>query len=118
MRPQNLSHKVRGIIANRGRYEEVLLSAISLWEFCKLVQTKRLGISCSARVWLEEALDMPALRLVPLSPSIAYHSTTLPQPLSFDPADEIIVATAREENAIILTKDGAMRDYEHVRTLW
>ena len=54
--------------------------------------------------WIHEALDMYKLRLVPLYPVLAYRSTILPQPFHDDPADQIIVTTAREENATILTK--------------
>lgn len=61
---------------------------------------------------------MPKLRLVPLTPTIAYRSTSLPQPFHHDLADQIIVATAREENATVLTKDELIENYSHVRTLW
>ncbi|MGD0655554.1 MAG: type II toxin-antitoxin system VapC family toxin [Thermoguttaceae bacterium] len=118
VQPEKLSRKVGALIANPKRYEELLLSAISVWEFCKLLEKERLGISCDPEDWVSLALAMPKLRLVQLSPSIAYRSTTLPQPFSSDPADQIIAATAREENATILTKDELMRRYPHVRTLW
>ena len=118
MHPAKLSRKVKGLIADPKRHGELLLSAISVWEFCKLLEKERLGISCDAEEWLATALSMPKLRLVALSPPIAYRSTVLPQPFSSDPADQIIVATAREENATILTKDEVMRGYKHVRTLW
>ena len=118
MDPGKLSRKVKSLIAAPKRYEELLLSAISVWEFCELLEKKRLGISCDPEGWLATALTMRKLRLVALSPSIAYRSTVLPQPFSSDPADQIIVATAREENATILTKDDVMREYKHVRTLW
>jgi PIN domain nuclease of toxin-antitoxin system len=61
---------------------------------------------------------MPKLRLVHLTPILAYRSTVLPQPFHNDPADQIIVATAREENATILTKDQGILDYRHVQSLW
>ncbi len=67
---------------------------------------------------MDEALDMPRLRMVPLTPRIAYRSTVLPPPFHSDPADQIIVATAREMNATIVTKDQRVRDYAQVRTLW
>lgn len=118
MRPSSLSRKVKGLIADPDRYEELLLSAISVWEFCKLLEKGRLGISCDPEEWLATALAVPKLRLVPLSPPIAYRSTVLPPPVSSDPADQIIIATAREENATILTKDAVMRRYTHVRTVW
>ena len=118
MRPENLSRKVKGLIAASQKYEEILLSAISVWEFCKLLEKRRMGISCDPRDWVETALAMPKLRLVPLSPVIAYRSTVLPQLASADPADQIIVATAQEENAILLTKDEVLRQSACVRTIW
>jgi PIN domain nuclease of toxin-antitoxin system len=118
MNPANLSDKVRQVIADSEKYSELLLSAISPWEFCKLLEKKKLGISCPPEEWLKEALDMPKFRLVELTPIIAYRSTSLPQPFHNDPGDQIIVATAREENATLLTKDGKIRQYSYVKTLW
>ena len=118
MRPQKLSARVRQLIADPQRSEELLLSAISPWEFCKLLEKGKLEISCDPERWMHEALDMPRLRVVPLTPRIAYRSTVLPPPFHSDPADQIIVATAREMNATILTKDQRLRDYAQVRTVW
>lgn len=118
MHPKKLSPKVHTLLATPKRYEELLLSAISPWEFSKLIEKGRLGISCNPEEWISEALAMPKLRLVPLTPAIAYRSTSLPQPFHGDPADQIIVATAREENATLLTKDKLIQGYSHVRTLW
>jgi len=61
---------------------------------------------------------MYKLRLVGLTPRIAYQSTVLPQPFHNDPGDQIIVATARDEKATILTKDEKNLDYKHVRSIW
>lgn len=118
MRPQNLSKKVLSLIGDTSKYRELLLSAISPWEFSKLLEKGRMGISCDPEDWIASALDMPKLRLVPLSPIIAYHSTTLPQPVHSDPADQIIIATAREENATILSKDERILSYKHAQSLW
>ena len=118
MHPENLSGKVKRLISASGKYEEILLSAISVWEFCKLLERGRIGISCDPRDWLETALAMPKLRLVSLTPTIAYRSTTLTRLGSSDPADQIIVATAQEENAFLLTKDKSIRQSKCVRTIW
>jgi PIN domain nuclease of toxin-antitoxin system len=118
MNPKKLSKKVKKIIENTNSYDEILLSAISPWEFSKLLEKKRIGISCDPEDWINSALDMPKFRLVPLSPVLAYRSTALPQPFHSDPADQIIVATAREENATILTKDEKILTYDNVRSLW
>ncbi len=118
MEPKKLSRKARAAIENTAHRSEILLSAISMWEFCKLIEKKRIGISCDPEEWMSEALRMPKLRLIPLTPTIVYRSTVLPQPFHDDPADQIIVATAREENATIISKDQLMRDYPHARTIW
>jgi len=118
MNPRRLSARIMGLIRRPGAYEELLLSAISPWEFAKLIEKGRLAVSCDPEDWIEQALEMPKLRLVPLAPRIAYRSTVLPAPFHNDPADQIIVATAREEDATILTKDRRIRAYPHVRSVW
>jgi len=115
---QKLSSEIKNIIADPDNYEEILLSAISIWEFCKLLEKRKIGISTDPLDWINMALDITGLRVVPLSPVIANKSTSLPQPFHNDPADQIIVATAREENATILTKDQNILDYKQVRSLW
>ena len=118
MNPEKLSEKVKMLIQDTDGYDELLLSAISPWEFSKLLEKKRLGISCDPEDWINSALDMPKLRVVHLYPVLAYRSTVLPQPFHDDPADQVIVATAREENATILTKDRKILTYDHVQSLW
>ena len=118
MKPDSLSENVKEIISNSTQHDELLLSAISPWEFCKLLEKRRIGISCHPENWLNEALQMPNFRLIPLSPKIAYRSTTLPQPFHNDPGDQIIVASALEENATLLTKDQLILNYKHVRSVW
>ena len=118
MNPKKLSPTVESLLSTPEHYDELLLSAISIWEFSKLLEKKRIGISCNPEEWIAEALDMQKLRLIPFTPTISYRSTSLPQPFNSDPADQIIVATAREENATILTKDKTIWEYVHVRSLW
>ena len=77
MNPRKLSTKVRSLIANPELYENLLLSAISPWEFSKLLEKQRIGISCDLEEWINQVLEMLKLRLIPLSPVIAYRSTVL-----------------------------------------
>jgi PIN domain nuclease of toxin-antitoxin system len=118
MHPEKLSAKVRALISAPDRYDELLLSAISLWEFAELLEKGRLAISCDPQEWMNQALNMPKLRLAPLPSSVAYRSTILPQPFHDDPADQIIVATARDENATVLTSGHRIRGYPHCRSVW
>ncbi len=118
MHPQKLSRRVSSLISLPAKYDELLLSAISPWEFSKLLEKRCLAISCDPGEWIYQALEMPKLRLVPLSPVVAYRSTILPPPFHDDPADQIIVATAREENATIITSDERIRSYPHCKSAW
>jgi PIN domain nuclease of toxin-antitoxin system len=117
MNPQKISSRITKLILGR-EYKVLLLSAISVWEFCKLIEKERLAISLSPLEWLNIALDMSGLELVPLTPLISYKSTALEKPFHNDPADQIIVATAMVENAIIVTADKRIQDYPHIRTIW
>jgi len=69
MNPQKLSKKVKDIIGKSDLYDEMLLSAISPWEFSKLLEKKRIGISCNPEDWINVALDMPKLRIIPPIPN-------------------------------------------------
>lgn len=113
--PDRLSPKAREAIENES---EVLLSAISPWELAKLLERGRLTLAVAGDHWLRSALSEPSLRLVPVSPEISWHSTQLPPPFHEDPADQIVVATARLLGATIITKDRLIRNYAHVASLW
>ena len=116
--PQLLSARARMLIAKVGLQDSLLLASISLWEFAKLLEKKRIIIACEPDAWFREALDMPRLQVVSLSARIALSSVRLPGAFHDDPADQIIVATAREEGATIITKDQRILEYKHVKSAW
>jgi PIN domain nuclease of toxin-antitoxin system len=68
--------------------------------------------------WLDLATTRPGLHLADLTARILAESCRLPPPFHGDPADQIIVATARNRDAIIVTKDRQIRQYEQVRSIW
>ena len=90
------------------------INAISLWEIAKLVQVGRLELSMPVEDWIEQALAYPKVMVVPLSPLIGVESTRLPPPFHKDPADELIVASARVPSCPLLTYDGKILNYPHV----
>lgn len=118
MRPEALSSKVKAILDDVSGGCRLFLSVLSVWEFSKLLEKGRLKISCPGDAWIQEALKMPMLELVPLSPAIAYQSTILPKPVHDDPADQIIMATARDLGALLVTKDELMHGYPYIKTFW
>jgi len=95
---------------------EIGISAISLWEVAKLVELGRLILPVTIAVWFKEALAYPGVTLLNLTPDIAIESTQLPDRFHRDPADQIIVATARAFESDLLTMDKRIREYSHVNT--
>jgi PIN domain nuclease of toxin-antitoxin system len=93
------------------------VSVISCWEVAKLVELNRLELRCSVAEWLEQALTYPGVRLLYLTPRIAVESTQLPGSFHRDPADQMIVATARIRRCPLLTADARILQYPHVKTL-
>jgi PIN domain nuclease of toxin-antitoxin system len=93
------------------------ISVISCWEVAKLVEYERLELSCPLEEWMEQAVAYPGMQLLELTPQIAIESTKLPGSFHRDPADQIIVATARVYDISLLTADSRILQYPHVRTL-
>lgn len=90
---------------------EILVSAISPWEIAMLVSKGRLAFDRDVADWLRDAFALPGLRVVPLSTEIAVSSTRLPGVLPADPADRIIVATARALDIELVTADRPLLEY-------
>ncbi|MBS1810356.1 MAG: type II toxin-antitoxin system VapC family toxin [Acidobacteria bacterium] len=93
------------------------ISAISCWEIAKLVEYNRLQLPLPINDWMAQALAYPGIVLLELSPEIAIDSTQLPPPFHKDPADQMIVATARIHNVPLVTCDHKIRAYPHVQLL-
>jgi PIN domain nuclease of toxin-antitoxin system len=65
--------------------------------------------------WIEDGLAQPGVELLPLSPRIVVESTQLPEPFHRDPADQLLVATARVLECALMTEDAKLESYPHVR---
>ena len=91
------------------------VSIISCWEVAKLVERGRLQLTMPVERWIEQALAFPGVELVELTPRIAVESTQLPGEFHRDPADQIIVATARIYDIPLMTADSKLIEYPHVR---
>ena len=106
---------VRWIQENEGN--GLGISVISCWEVAKLVELNRLLLPLPVEEWFDYALTYPGIRLLDLTPHIALEATRLPPPFHRDPADQIIVATARWHDCPLLTVDQRILDYPHVKAL-
>ena len=91
------------------------VSIISCWEVAKLVEHGRLVLPIPVEEWLNQALCYPGVELLDLTPRIVVESTQLPAPFHRDPADQLIVATARVHNCRLMTVDDKILNYPHVQ---
>ena len=118
--PKRFSRKIEPLIEAAVQRGELLVSTISVWEIAMLESTRRIELSQDVRTWAGRALAFPGVRLKGLSPSIAIESTRLPGTLHRDPADRMLIATARLTGAALVTCDERILGYAsqgHVRVV-
>ena len=106
-----LSGNCLGALRRASREAQVWISAITIWEVATLEAKGKITLSMDCRAWVEAGLRAPGVRLAELAPSIAIDSTRLPGGFHADPADRILVATARQRKATLVTRDAAILEY-------
>lgn len=106
-----LSRPARDAIAVAAGDGTLRVAAMSVWEIAMLASRNRIVLGKPTAEWVEEALSAPGLALEPLSPMIAIESCQLPAGFRSDPADHLIVATARMTGATLMTRDRRILGY-------
>lgn len=96
----------------------IIVSSITAWEIAHPVERGRLALAMDIGAWLATAESIPSIQFVPVRHEIALESVQLPGTFHKDPADRIIVATARLYGVPLVTADGKIQAYPHVQTVW
>ena len=112
-----LSAAQRRVVASASSDTPLLVSDISLWEVATLHSLGRIKLTIPLRAWLDKAVAPPLVRRHGISPAVAAELAALPDSFHRDPADRILVATARLFGATLLTQDHRIIDAELVETL-
>lgn len=105
------SRKALDAILQAGAAGVLRVSAISVWEVSMLEAKGRLSLSLNIHEWVEKALNARGLTPIPLHPMVAIESANLPGTFYGDPADRMIVATARHEGLTLITADKGIQAY-------
>jgi len=116
----SLAKKHRDLINQTAEHTQVCIAAISQWEISMLVMKQRIRINKPVLTWIEETLALPAMALKPLTAEIAADSCQLPGDFHGDPADRLIISTARIHDLTLLTHDEKLIEYsknKHVSVL-
>ncbi len=115
--PARLSAAQREVIETADSESPLLVSDISLWEVATLHSLGRIRLATPIREWLDKAVAPPLVRRQAISPAIAAEVAALPDSFHRDPADRILVATARVFGATLLTQDRRIVVAELVDTM-
>jgi PIN domain nuclease of toxin-antitoxin system len=87
------------------------VSAISAWEIGIGVSKNRLKLPLEPLDFFNRFLHFMKAQLSPLSPEVLIGSSLLPGGLHGDPADRILIATARQQDMVLVTRDEPILDY-------
>jgi PIN domain nuclease of toxin-antitoxin system len=113
-----LSKKAKTAIHRELDGGQIIISAISAWEIAMLVAQEKLVLTMDVGSWLATVAEIDAVKFFPLDVEVAMRSVDLPGEFHKDPADRMIVATARKLAVPLVTKDEKIRSYAHVKTIW
>ncbi len=97
--------------------DDLAISIFTIWEIAKLSEIGRISLPDPVLDWVRNNLIGTGVQVIPLSKEIAVEACALPKPFHQDPADQIIVSTARALNCELLTVDGRILLYPHVKTI-
>lgn len=116
--PEKLSRKAFEAVEQANSETGILVSSISVWEVYLLVKKDKLRLSLDIDQWLQKVESLPSIQFVPMDNRIAVQSVDLPEFASKDPADRIIIATALQYGAMIVSSDKKILKYPRVQSIW
>lgn len=116
----DLTEASRSAIEQASQNDALYLSPISAWEIGMLASKGRIALSMPVGKWVDAAFGHRGARVAGLDPVVLVDSSYLPGDVHGDPADRIIIATARQHQLKVVTRDRIILDYAkrgHVRAL-
>ena len=103
---------------SESRDDGIGICSFSCWEVAKLVLGNRFQLPAGISEWFDTSLQHLGVVLLDMTPEIAIEANQLPGDFHRDPADQIIVATARVYHSPLATSDSRIRNYPHVETVY
>ncbi len=111
---ERLGPKTRALLLDPSNM--LLVSPVTALELSRLIALSRLQLRKSLQDWFTSARQHLAFQDAPFTHSAAIDSYQLPAPFHKDPADRMLVATARELGCPLVTADDLILGYSHVQT--
>jgi PIN domain nuclease of toxin-antitoxin system len=97
-------------IEKAARIGSLYVAAVTVWEIAMLAAKGALKLNAPTLSWIGEAVHASRVTVFPLVPEIAVDAAELPL-FHGDPADRMIVATARHLSATLVTRDARILEY-------
>ena len=108
---RRVGRRARRLLSRAGSQDALRISAATLFEVTALHTAGRLRLVRPLEQWIRQAMELASVRIAALSPAIAIDAGQIPRTALADPLDRLLVATARELDAILLTSDARILDY-------
>jgi len=115
---ERLSNSAEAVIKAAQEANALFVSSFTAWELALLDVHGKLTFLPDLNTWFSAVSQLPGIYFVPVDHGIAMASVNLPGHFHKDPADRIIVATARNLAAAVVTADQKIRAYPHVQSIW
>lgn len=107
----DLSESSRDKIDGASRQGGLAVSSISFWEIAMLAARQRISLSLPVSAWRDLVLESTGISELVVTGDIGIESVLLPSPLHEDPADRLLIATARLQGLRLVTRDERILDY-------
>lgn len=108
---ERLGKRTRQLIIDCSGREEVLLSPISFWEAAMLVRKGRVTLGMSTPAWASAIQASDQMHIAELLPATGVDAGELPADIHGDPADRLLIATARATGCALVTADRKILGY-------
>ena len=115
---EKISKKALKLIEEAKMKDMLCVSSISIWEICVLEKTGKLKLNVDARIWIRKCESLGYFNFIPANNEIAELSVHLPEPLHKDPADRMIIATAKYIGGVLITRDEKLLSYKAIQAVW
>jgi PIN domain nuclease of toxin-antitoxin system len=106
-----VGRRARQLLTRAEGHDAIRVSVVTLFELTALHTLGRLRLSLPPEQWIRESLNAAGVRIAELSPAMAIDAGAIPRTSLGDPLDRLLVATARQLGATLLTSDARILDY-------
>ena len=108
---RRVGRRARQLLSRAESQEALRISPVTVFEVSALHTAGRLCLARPPEQWIRQALDVAGVRIAALSPAIAVDAGHIPRTALADPLDRLLVATARQIDATLLTSDARILEY-------